>query len=111
MQLLVVSVTYLPTEQIAVLVEGELGGRFHINTTESVADSYAAPGVPWSNAEVVQAAQAALDDPDGQFGTGRPAGGLELAGLGHVVAWPPPVEVEVSVAIPSPRAILLGKLP
>lgn len=110
MQLLVVSVTYLPTGQITVLVEGELGARFPINTTEASAQSYAALGVPWSNDDVVDAAQQALDDPAGQFGTGRPPGGLELAGLGYVVAWPAPVEVPLSVAIPSPRAILLGKL-
>jgi hypothetical protein len=82
MQLTIQNVQYLPTGEVAVMVYDEMGGTRYINTNQSVLPA------AWGDADVMAAAQAALDDPAGQYGTGRPPGVPLLAGKGHVLVWP-----------------------
>jgi hypothetical protein len=82
MQLTILNVQYLPTGEVAVMVHDEMGGTRYINTNQSALPAN------WGDADVLAAAQAALDDPAGQYGTGRPPGVPLLAGKGHVLVWP-----------------------
>jgi hypothetical protein len=83
MQLLEIqNVQYHPAGEVAVMVHDEMGGTRYINTNQSALPAN------WGDADVLAAAQAALDDPAGQYGTGRPPGVPLLAGKGHVLVWP-----------------------